>query len=113
MYTSVSFTEVTALIVASGADSGYNPRRAPYYRYNELYAIRKGWFKAHFITQDEYGPDVLQDLIDEANRYRESVDVKPSLLRRPSPRRITPVCKTPRFHCASGVTCGLAYASVT
>ena len=81
----------------------------PYYRYNELYAIRKGWFKAHFITQGEYGmgpertvhdppllyhlgddpgerfdlaqdhPDALQDLIDEANRYRENVEVKPSL----------------------------------
>lgn len=90
--------------------TGPSPRDVvPYYRYNELYAIRKGWFKAHFITQGEYGmgpdrtvhdppllyhlgddpgerfdvaedhPDVLQDLIDEANRYRESVEVKPSL----------------------------------
>ncbi len=90
--------------------TGPSPRDiVPYYRYNELYAIRKGWFKAHFITQGEYGmgpertlhdppllyhlgddpgerfdvagdhPDVLQDLTDEANRYREGVEVKPSL----------------------------------
>ncbi len=80
-----------------------------YYRFNEIYAIRKGWFKAHFITQGEYGmgpertehetpllyhlgndpgerfdvakdhPEVLQDLIDEAAGYRESVEVRPSL----------------------------------
>ena len=90
--------------------TGASPRDVvPYYRNNELYAIRKGWFKAHFITQGEYGmgpertvhdppllyhlgddpgerfdvaedhPDVLQDLMNEADRYRESVDVKPSL----------------------------------
>jgi uncharacterized sulfatase len=90
--------------------SGTSPRDVvPFYRYNELYAIRKGWFKAHFITQGEYGmgpdrtvhdppllyhlghdpgerfdiadqhPDVLQDLISEADRYRESVEVKPSV----------------------------------
>lgn len=80
-----------------------------YYRFNEIYAIRKGWFKAHFITQGEYGmgpdrteheppllyhlgddpgerfdvaadyPDVVQDLIDEAAEYRKNVDVQPSL----------------------------------
>jgi arylsulfatase A len=90
--------------------TGSSPRDVvPFYRYNELYAIRKGWFKAHFITQGEYGmgpertmhdppllyhlgrdpgeqfdvadeyPEVLQDLIDEARRYRDSVEVKPSL----------------------------------
>jgi arylsulfatase A len=80
-----------------------------YYRFNEIYAIRKGSFKAHFITQGEYGmgperteherpllyhlgddpgekfdvaeahPNVVQDLIDEAARHRESVEIQPSL----------------------------------
>jgi arylsulfatase A-like enzyme len=31
-----------------------------YYRYNELYAVRKGPFKAHFITYTGYSPDAPQ-----------------------------------------------------
>lgn len=97
--------------------NGGSPREViPYYRFDELYAIRKGWFKAHFITEGEYGmgpertvheppllyhlgndpaerfnvadehPEVLQDLIEEAARYRETVDVEPSLFdARPPP----------------------------
>ena len=98
--------------------TGSSPRDVvPFYRYNELYAIRKGWFKAHFITQGEYGmgpdrtvhdppllyhlghdpgerfdigaehPDVLQDLIAEARRYRESVEVRPSVFDARPPAR--------------------------
>ena len=58
--------------------TGPSPRNVvPYYRYNELYAIRKGWFKAHFITQGEYGmgpertlhdPPLLYHLGDESGR---------------------------------------------
>jgi arylsulfatase A len=36
--------------------TGPSPRDTVYYyRYDELYALRKGSFKAHFITQGEYG----------------------------------------------------------
>jgi arylsulfatase A-like enzyme/acylphosphatase len=28
-----------------------------YYRDAQLYAVRKGWYKAHFITRSAYGPD--------------------------------------------------------
>jgi arylsulfatase A len=103
---SIDGLDLRPVLFATGA----SPRDVvPFYRYNELYAIRKGWFKAHFITQGEYGigpdrtvhdppllyhlgrdpgehfdvgaeyPDVLHDLIAEANRYRESVEVKPSV----------------------------------
>jgi arylsulfatase A-like enzyme len=38
--------------------SGPNPRAAfCYYRGTQLYALRKGTFKAHFITRSAYGPD--------------------------------------------------------
>lgn len=39
-------------------DTGINPRDVVYfYREEELYAIRKGDYKAHFITKSEYGDD--------------------------------------------------------
>jgi arylsulfatase A-like enzyme len=38
-----------------------SPRRDMfYYRGELLYAVRVGDYKAHFITQDAYGPDVMQ-----------------------------------------------------
>ena len=79
-----------------------------YYRYDEMYAIRKGAFKAHFITEGEYGeggprtvhdppllynlehdpaerfdvasahPDVVADLVAEAEAYRASLELPTS-----------------------------------
>ncbi|NNE77358.1 MAG: sulfatase [Pricia sp.] len=43
-----------------------------YYRGDRLYAARVGDFKAHFITQDAYGPDVLEH--DPPLLYNLSID---------------------------------------
>jgi len=89
---------------------GESPRDVmPLYRFDELYALRKGAFKAHFITEGEYGtgpprtvhdppllfqleedpgerfdvagshPDVLRDMLSVADRHRASVEVAPSI----------------------------------
>jgi arylsulfatase A-like enzyme len=60
-------------------DTGTNPRDVVFfYREEELYAIRKGEYKAHFITKSEYGennktyhdPPLLYDLnIDPSEKY--------------------------------------------
>ncbi|HUX56469.1 MAG TPA: hypothetical protein VMV77_05815 [Bacteroidales bacterium] len=59
--------------------TGTNPRDFVfYYRGTQVYAIRKGEYKAHFITQPEYGSDTktVQDLpelynlnIDPSERF--------------------------------------------
>jgi len=59
--------------------TGSNPRDVVlYYRDVDVFAIRKGAYKAHFITQSEYGPDprvihetpLLYDLmIDPSEKY--------------------------------------------
>jgi arylsulfatase A-like enzyme len=44
--------------------TGHSPREVVfYYRDTEVFAVRKGVFKAHFITQPEYGnnPKKIQD----------------------------------------------------
>lgn len=39
-------------------NTGHSPREVVfYYRDTEVYAVRKGAYKAHFITKSEYGPD--------------------------------------------------------
>lgn len=41
--------------------TGHSPREVVlYYRDTEVFAVRKGAYKAHFITQSEYGPDKPQ-----------------------------------------------------
>lgn len=60
-------------------DTGTNPRDVVFfYREEELYAIRKGEYKAHFITKSEYGennktyhdPPLLYDLnIDPSEKF--------------------------------------------
>lgn len=90
-------------------DGAPSPRQVmPFYRYGELYAFRKGRYKAHFITQGEYGqgtereehaqpllfdldvdpgeqfdiagshPEVVADLIAEVDRHRATVERAPS-----------------------------------
>ncbi len=76
--------------------TGPSPRNVvPYYRYNELYAIRKGWFKAHFITQGEYGmgpertlhdPPLLYHLGDDPGERFDVAEDHPDVAPRPDER---------------------------
>jgi arylsulfatase A-like enzyme len=90
-------------------ESAESPRETMfYYRYDELYAIRKGEYKLHFITQGEYGegpdrtehdppllyhlehdpserfdlaaahPEVVADLLAEAEAHRNGLDLPES-----------------------------------
>jgi arylsulfatase A-like enzyme len=87
-----------------------------YYRGTQLYAARKGPFKAHFLTRPAYGPDapvphsppllfhlgrdpseqfniaarhpdVLADIAKEVERHRASVTPVPSQLEATAPRK--------------------------
>jgi arylsulfatase A-like enzyme len=66
-------------------NSGENPRdEVIYYRGTQVFAIRKGKFKAHFLTQPEYGPNrvitehdppLLYDLgVDPGEQYNVAED---------------------------------------
>jgi hypothetical protein len=45
-----------------------------YYRGSELYAVRKGPFKAHFITQGEYGDGPPRTVHDPPRLYHLGED---------------------------------------
>ena len=52
-----------------------SPRdRVFYYRGTELYAVRLGPYKAHFITEDAYGSDRARTLHDPPVLYQLEVD---------------------------------------
>ena len=90
--------------------TGVGPRDVvPFYRFDELYALRKGWFKAHFITEGSYEigpkrtlhappllyhlgedpgeqfdvaeqyPEIVAELVAEAERFVGSTEVAPSV----------------------------------
>ena len=80
-----------------------------FYRYDNLYAARKGAFKAHFITEGEYGqgsprmvhvppllyhlgedpgerfdvadryPEVIADIVDEVEAHRRALEPRESI----------------------------------
>lgn len=69
--------------------TGPNPREVVlYYRDTEVFAIRKGAFKAHFITQPEYGssqrtihdPPLLYDLNTDPSEKHDIAAKHPEII---------------------------------
>ena len=108
----VDSLDLTPVLFQTGA----SPRNTMfYYRADELHAVRKGLFKAHFITEGSYGeppareehdppllyhlgeepaeqfdvgpqyPDVIADILAEVKVHRQGLDVAPSVFDLRSP----------------------------
>ena len=69
--------------------SGESPRNEVfYYRGTEVYAIRKGAYKAHFITQGEYGgpekeyhdPPLLFNLLVDPSEKLDIAELHPEVI---------------------------------